>query len=173
MKLTGAAVWFVSTIPTSPLPSLARQTEDRTAGAEIEYGTDGAEKSDDETDRDLVDFDLEREREREREPPRAPVPRRVQGGPAAGYNPTLFLYEHPPGGIGLAERIFERRDVLLERALSLVEGCSCTTGCPACVGPADLGLPTLAGAAPDRETMSRPRGRKAVALALLRRSLGS
>jgi DEAD/DEAH box helicase domain-containing protein len=72
------------------------------------------------------------------------VPRKVRGGPAPGYSPTLFLYEHTPGGIGLAERIFEQRKVLLERALQLVEGCPCDFGCPACVGPnAGLDVPPL------------------------------
>jgi DEAD/DEAH box helicase domain-containing protein len=59
------------------------------------------------------------------------------GGPKAGYSPTLFIYEHTPGGIGLAERIWEQRDVLLARALRLIEGCACKEGCPACVGPAE------------------------------------
>ena len=72
------------------------------------------------------------------------VPRKVRGGPAPGYSPTLLLYEHTPGGIGLAERIFEQREVLIARALRLVEGCPCDFGCPACVGPnAGLDIPAL------------------------------
>lgn len=67
------------------------------------------------------------------------VPRKVRGGPAPGYSPTLFLYEHTPSGIGLAERIFEKRAELLARALRLVEGCPCTSGCPSCVGPTGSG----------------------------------
>ena len=44
---------------------------------------------------------------------RAPaVPRKVRGGPRPGYSPTLFVYEHVPGGTGLAERIWEQRDEL-------------------------------------------------------------
>jgi DEAD/DEAH box helicase domain-containing protein len=54
-----------------------------------------------------------------------------------GYSPTLFLYEHVPGGTGLAERIWEQREVLLERALRMIESCPCLDGCPACVGPGD------------------------------------
>jgi DEAD/DEAH box helicase domain-containing protein len=60
-----------------------------------------------------------------------------EGGPKPGYNPTLFVYEHTPGGIGLAERIWEQREVLLARALRLIETCPCTHGCPSCVGPAE------------------------------------
>ena len=78
------------------------------------------------------------------------VPNKQRGGPRPGYNPTLFLYEHVPGGTGLAERIWEERDALLLRTHELIESCPCTTGCPACVGPGES-------------------TRKAVALALLRR----
>jgi DEAD/DEAH box helicase domain-containing protein len=80
----------------------------------------------------------------------APVPRKERGGPRPGYQPTLFLYEHVPGGTGLAERIWEQRDVLLERTRAMIEGCACTGGCPACVGPGES-------------------TRKAVAIALLER----
>ena len=39
-----------------------------------------------------------------------------------------------PGGVGLAERIFERAAELLGRARVLVRTCACPDGCPACVG---------------------------------------
>jgi DEAD/DEAH box helicase domain-containing protein len=58
-------------------------------------------------------------------------------GMRAGYSPTLFLYEHTPGGTGLSERIFEERRVLVTRARELIASCPCASGCPACVGPAD------------------------------------
>jgi DEAD/DEAH box helicase domain-containing protein len=71
----------------------------------------------------------------------APSPPRsmpsVRGGGRRGYHPTLFLYEHVPGGTGLAERIWEQRDALLGRTRQMIEGCGCSTGCPACVGPGD------------------------------------
>lgn len=51
---------------------------------------------------------------------------------------TLFLYEHVPGGTGLAERMFALRKELFARALKLVTSCSCGAGCPACVGPAEM-----------------------------------
>ena len=115
------------------------------------------------------------------------IPRKIRGGSAgaqAGYSPTLFLYEHTPGGIGLAERIFERREFLLARALDLVEGCPCQLGCPACVGPGldPVSLvPTADGmtatnvAANDATDKKRtPRavttGRKAIAIDILRRA---
>jgi DEAD/DEAH box helicase domain-containing protein len=42
-----------------------------------------------------------------------------------------------PGGIGLAERIYELAPTLLERTLASIRGCSCEDGCPACVGPSE------------------------------------
>jgi DEAD/DEAH box helicase domain-containing protein len=63
------------------------------------------------------------------------LPRKERGTPLEGYHPTLFLYEHVPGGTGLAERIWEQRDVLLTRTLRMIERCACSTGCPSCVGP--------------------------------------
>ncbi|MEO0326126.1 MAG: Zn-binding domain-containing protein, partial [Myxococcota bacterium] len=57
-----------------------------------------------------------------------------------GFDPTLFLYDAVPGGIGLAPRLFDEREGLLRRARSLIERCACARGCPACIGP-DAGLP--------------------------------
>jgi DEAD/DEAH box helicase domain-containing protein len=65
------------------------------------------------------------------------VPQKGPGGLRAGFSPTLFVYEHVPGGTGLAERIWERRDALVARTLRLIETCPCTGGCPACVGPGE------------------------------------
>jgi len=58
-----------------------------------------------------------------------------------GFDPTLFLYDAIPGGVGLAPRLFDERDVLMRRSRRLVEGCGCDTGCPACIGP-ESGVPT-------------------------------
>jgi DEAD/DEAH box helicase domain-containing protein len=80
------------------------------------------------------------------------------GSGGVEYDPTLFLYEHVPGGTGLSERIFEARDELLARARTLVAGCPCTYGCPACVGPGEATV-TVDGVA---------LGRKQVAQELLR-----
>lgn len=49
--------------------------------------------------------------------------------------PTLILYDNCPGGVGLAEKAFRMRDILLTHALSLVQDCTCPAGCPSCVGP--------------------------------------
>jgi DEAD/DEAH box helicase domain-containing protein len=52
-----------------------------------------------------------------------------------GFDPTWFLYDRMPGGVGLAPRLFDQRQELLVRTLRLLLGCSCETGCPGCVGP--------------------------------------
>lgn len=49
--------------------------------------------------------------------------------------PTILLYDQCPGGIGLAQKAYAMRGLLLEQALQIVEGCPCLSGCPSCVGP--------------------------------------
>jgi DEAD/DEAH box helicase domain-containing protein len=49
--------------------------------------------------------------------------------------PTIYLYEAIPGGVGLSERLWQRHDELLEMAAALVVACPCDAGCPACTGP--------------------------------------
>ncbi len=66
-------------------------------------------------------------------------PATSRGGPRPGYDPTLFVYEHVPGGTGLSERSWQNRTALLFRAERLIAGCPCEGGCPACVGPSDAG----------------------------------
>jgi DEAD/DEAH box helicase domain-containing protein len=51
------------------------------------------------------------------------------------FTPTIYLYDNQPGGIGLAERIFEVLPELLVRGLETLEACGCRSGCPSCVGP--------------------------------------
>jgi DEAD/DEAH box helicase domain-containing protein len=50
-------------------------------------------------------------------------------------HPVVYLYDSVPGGVGLAERLYDRHAELVAGALGLVEGCPCEDGCPACVGP--------------------------------------
>ena len=49
--------------------------------------------------------------------------------------PTLLLYDNIPGGIGLAQKAYVMRKLLLEQALQVVRDCACRQGCPGCVGP--------------------------------------
>jgi len=49
--------------------------------------------------------------------------------------PTIFLYDNYPGGIGLSEPLYGMHADLLARTRELIEGCPCNSGCPSCVGP--------------------------------------
>ena len=49
--------------------------------------------------------------------------------------PTVFLYDAVPGGVGLAEKLFDVRESLVEACLALAIACECENGCPGCVGP--------------------------------------
>jgi len=49
--------------------------------------------------------------------------------------PTLYLYDAYPGGIGLANRVFQEAPAVYAAALSMVQDCPCEAGCPSCVGP--------------------------------------
>jgi len=51
------------------------------------------------------------------------------------FEPTLFLYDNYPGGIGLSQQIFDDTMSLLEKTIRLISKCDCQLGCPSCVGP--------------------------------------
>ncbi len=49
--------------------------------------------------------------------------------------PTIFLYDNYPGGIGFSEPLFAMHESLVARTRELIDGCPCESGCPSCVGP--------------------------------------
>lgn len=49
--------------------------------------------------------------------------------------PTVYIYEHTPGGVGYSRKIFNLHDELLRAARELIQSCGCISGCPSCVGP--------------------------------------
>ncbi|MDX1765024.1 MAG: DUF1998 domain-containing protein, partial [bacterium] len=51
------------------------------------------------------------------------------------FEPTLFLYDAYPGGIGFSAKLYDLHDRLLRETESLIRHCSCQEGCPSCVGP--------------------------------------
>jgi DEAD/DEAH box helicase domain-containing protein len=51
------------------------------------------------------------------------------------FQPTLYLYDAYPGGIGLSAPLFRIHDSLIRRTRELITSCSCEKGCPSCVGP--------------------------------------
>lgn len=73
--------------------------------------------------------------------------------------PTMFIYDRFEGGLGFAERGYNRIDELLRGCLELVSECGCEDGCPSCVGlpilrPAIHQDPDAGGAwpIPDKES---------------------
>jgi DEAD/DEAH box helicase domain-containing protein len=77
-----------------------------------------------------------------------------------GFDPTLFLFDNVPGGIGLAARIHEQAEELFFRVRRLIGRCPCDVGCPQCVGAVET---------PTDPTAARQRGRKHAASMLLDR----
>lgn len=71
-------------------------------------------------------------------PPGRGAPETADVGERWNHDPTIFLYDQITGGIGLAARLFEVRETLMSRAGMLIRDCPCDSGCPACVGIADL-----------------------------------
>jgi DEAD/DEAH box helicase domain-containing protein len=53
----------------------------------------------------------------------------------ARFQPTVFLYDNYPGGIGLSAPLYDMRARVIAGARSMVSACPCPEGCPACIGP--------------------------------------
>lgn len=51
------------------------------------------------------------------------------------HEPTIFIYDNYPGGIGLSRPLYEVRERVLAETFALIAACSCDEGCPSCVGP--------------------------------------
>jgi DEAD/DEAH box helicase domain-containing protein len=61
--------------------------------------------------------------------------------------PTIYLYDSYPGGVGFSEKLFTNHDQLCDAARDLIGSCTCSSGCPSCVGPAlEVGERGKAGA---------------------------
>ncbi|MGQ9517379.1 MAG: DEAD/DEAH box helicase [Anaerolineae bacterium] len=51
--------------------------------------------------------------------------------------PTIFIYERAPAGVGFSHALFDLPEgQLLRSAADVVRTCGCLSGCPSCVGPA-------------------------------------
>ncbi|MFB4211432.1 DEAD/DEAH box helicase [Shouchella sp. JSM 1781072] len=48
--------------------------------------------------------------------------------------PTVFIYDAYPGGIGLAKELYSQMGSVLDHMQNLIEHCQCAYGCPACIG---------------------------------------
>ncbi len=62
-------------------------------------------------------------------------PSKVQDIPDIEHEPTVFIFDNYPGGIGLSRPLYEIRDRVLGETLQLIQSCACDDGCPSCVGP--------------------------------------
>ena len=51
------------------------------------------------------------------------------------FEPTLFLFDNYPGGMGFSHQLYDDSRMLLEKTMRLISKCSCAWGCPSCVGP--------------------------------------
>ncbi len=52
------------------------------------------------------------------------------------FQPTIFIYDNYPGGIGFSPQLFDSHEQLIDNTRELIEKCPCENGCPSCVGPA-------------------------------------
>ncbi len=55
------------------------------------------------------------------------------------YDPTIFIYDRFPGGVGFGEGLFEDQRDFMRLSRDLILGCECESGCPSCVGPPEPG----------------------------------
>ena len=51
------------------------------------------------------------------------------------FQPTIFIYDNYPGGIGFTPLLFDSHEELIENTCRLIKSCACKDGCPSCVGP--------------------------------------
>ena len=51
----------------------------------------------------------------------------------ADLEPSVYVFDAMPGGMGLCETLYAQRLLWLETARDLVASCKCEGGCPACL----------------------------------------
>jgi DEAD/DEAH box helicase domain-containing protein len=51
------------------------------------------------------------------------------------FDPTIFIFDAYPGGIGFSDLLYKEHEGLLRSAAKLIGSCPCSHGCPSCVGP--------------------------------------
>ncbi len=56
------------------------------------------------------------------------------------WRSALYLYDTIEGGVGYAERIFERIEEVLRFCKDILDNCECSYGCPSCVPPLPPGV---------------------------------
>ncbi len=56
------------------------------------------------------------------------------------WRSALYLYDAIEGGVGYAEKLFERIEEVLRFCREIIDNCECGTGCPSCVPPLPPGV---------------------------------
>ena len=51
------------------------------------------------------------------------------------FEPNIYIYDNYPNGIGFSEVLYERAGEIFEKILEVINSCTCSRGCPSCVGP--------------------------------------
>ena len=59
---------------------------------------------------------------------------------AEKWKSALYLYDAHEGGVGYAEKIYEKIEDCLALCARMIDDCECDTGCPACVPPLPPGV---------------------------------
>ncbi len=63
------------------------------------------------------------------------VPEEKAGVRIDEFDPTIFIFDSYPGGIGFSELLYNEHAHLLRAVQNLIKKCPCAYGCPSCVGP--------------------------------------
>jgi DEAD/DEAH box helicase domain-containing protein len=58
------------------------------------------------------------------------------------WRSALYLYDTIEGGVGYAERVFEKFGEVLRFCMEILDRCECEAGCPACIPPLPPGVDT-------------------------------
>jgi len=56
------------------------------------------------------------------------------------WKSALFMFDAVEGGVGYAEKIFEKINICLQLCFEILEKCDCSAGCPSCVPPLPPGI---------------------------------
>jgi DEAD/DEAH box helicase domain-containing protein len=64
----------------------------------------------------------------------------LQPDESSRWKSALYLYDQHEGGVGYAEKIYERLDDALRLCRDVMTACPCKGGCPACVPPLPPGI---------------------------------
>lgn len=49
--------------------------------------------------------------------------------------PTLYIYDSHPGGVGFSQKIYEIYRDIFDKCREIIQNCTCSEGCPSCIGP--------------------------------------